>query len=221
MTPSRRYAKKHTKASTRRRLNAQERHQRQPRQAQRDLEALRQALDTLGLPDNLVIEIEGRLRAQKKLLGKIFGLMFPTLFGCRSAYELTCVRGWDKNMPSRLLSALPQRSWLKRLRQLALDVLAPLWRHIESMSQATRSRWQWTWVWDDSVFRKYGQDFELVGNWYSGQHKRVVSGIDGVLLIVVIGDGKLVVPVDFAVRRPTPRTRGALPKQAGVGSGHA
>jgi hypothetical protein len=31
-------------------------------------------------------------------------------------------------------------------------------------------------VWDDSVFRKYGQDFELVGTWDSGQHKRVVSG---------------------------------------------
>ena len=93
MTPRRRYAKKQAKAINRRRLNAQERHERQQRQAQRDIEALRQALDDLGFPDNLVIEIEGRLRAQKKLLGKIFGLMFPTLFGCRSAYELTCVRG--------------------------------------------------------------------------------------------------------------------------------
>lgn len=57
--------------------------------------------------------------------------------------------------------------------------------------------------------RKYGQDFELVGRWYSGQHKRVVSGIDGVLLVVVIGDGKLIIPVDFAVRRPGPKGPGA------------
>jgi hypothetical protein len=204
MTPSRRYAKKHAKAIHRRRLNAHERHQHQQQQAQRHIDALRQALHDLGLPENLVIEIEGRLRAQKKLLGKFFGLMFPTLFGCRSAHELTRVRGWDKNVPGRLLGALPKRSWLKRLRQLGHTVLSTLWRHIESMSAATRSRWQWTWVWDDSVFRKYGQTLELVGNWYSGQHKRVVSGIDGVLLIVVIGDGKLVVPVDFAVRRPDP-----------------
>ena len=55
------------------------------------------------------------------------------------------------------------------------------------------------------MFRQYGQDFELVGRWYSGQHKRVVSGMDGVLLVVVIGDGKLIVPVDFAVRRPDPK----------------
>ena len=32
----------------------------------------------------------------------------------------------------------------------------------------------------------------------------MLSGIDGVLLVVVIGDVKLVVPVDFAVRRPDP-----------------
>lgn len=209
MSPAKRYARKQAKAKQRQRLGAKVRHERQQRQAQRDIETLRQALDELGLPDNLVIEIEGRLRAQNKLLGKIFGLMFPTLFGCRSAYELTRVRGWDKNMPSRILAALPKRSWLKRLRKLGLDVLVPLWRHVESMSPATKSRWQWTWVWDDSVFRKYGQDFELVGKWYSGQHKRVVSGIDGVLLIVTVGDGKLVVPVDFAVRRPDPKGPGA------------
>jgi hypothetical protein len=59
------------------------------------------------------------------------------------------------------------------------------------------------------VFRKYGQEFELVGRWYRGQHKRVVSGIDGVLLIVVIGDGKRIVPVDCAVRRPAPEGPGA------------
>jgi hypothetical protein len=112
-------------------------------------------------------------------------------------------------MPSRLLAALPKRSWLKRLRKLGQDILCALWRHVESRSAATRSRWQWTWVWDDTVFRKYGQALELVGSWYSGQHKRVVHGIDGVLLLVVIGEGKLVVPVDFAVRRPDPKGPGA------------
>lgn len=204
MSPGKRYAKKQAKAIHRRRLNAKERHEHQQRQAQRDIEALHQALHDLGLPADLVTEIEGRLRAQKKLLGKIFGLMFPTLFGCINAYELTRTRGWDKNLPRRILGALPKRSWLKRLRKLGQDILVSLWRHTSSMSEATRSRWQWTWALDDSVFRKYGGTLELVGTWWSGQHKRVVDGIDGVLLLVVIGDGKLVVPVDFAVRRPNP-----------------
>jgi hypothetical protein len=78
-----------------------------------------------------------------------------------------------------------------------------------SASAATRSRWQWTWVGDDSVFKKYGEQLGLVGTWWSGQEHRVLSGIDGVLLVVVIGDGKLVVPVDFAIRRPDPHGPGA------------
>jgi len=77
------------------------------------------------------------------------------------------------------------------------------------MSAATRSRWQWTWVGDDSVFKKYGEQLGLVGTWWSGQEHRVLAGIDGVLLVVVIGEGKLVVPVDFAIRRPDPQGPGA------------
>jgi hypothetical protein len=135
--------------------------------------------------------------------------MFPPLFGCRTPSELSRVRGWDKNLPSRILGAMPKRSWLKRLRRLALEVLVPLWRHVQDKSPATLSRWQWTWVFDDSVFKKYGQQLGLVGTWWSGQEKRVLAGIDGVLLVVVIGDGQLVVPVDFAIRRPDPKGPGA------------
>ena len=154
-------------------------------------------------------EIEGRLCSQQKLLGKIIGVMFPALFGCRTPSELCRVRGWDKHWPSRLLGALPKRSWLKRLRRLGLEVLEPIWRHVRDLSPATQSRWQWTWVWDDAVFQKYGAQLGLVGRWWSGQHKRVLSGIDGLLLLVVVGEGRLIVPVDCAMRRPDPVGPGA------------
>jgi len=209
MSPGKRDAKKHAKVSRRRRLQAQERLARDRRQAQYAAEALHQTFDDLGLPENLVTEIAGRIRSQQKLLGKIMGMMFPSLFGCRTNTELCRVRGWDKNLPSRLLGALPKRSWIKRLRRLGVDVLVPLWRYAASASAATRSRWQWTWVGDDSVFKKYGKQLGLVGTWWSGQEHRVLSGIDGVLLVVVIGEGKLVVPVDFAIRRPDPTGPGA------------
>ena len=114
------------------------------------------------------------------------------------------MRGWDKNWPSRLLGALPKRKWVKPLQYLGQEVLAVLWQQVEAKSPATRSRWQWTWVADDSVFRKYGQHLGLVGQWWSGQEQRVRLGIDGLLLVVVIGEGKLVIPVDFEVRRPDP-----------------
>ncbi len=209
MSPSKRYAKKQAKTRQRRRLQAHARLERDKRQAQRAAEALSQALEDLGLPNTVVAEIEGRLRSQQKLLGKIVGVMFPPLFGCRTPSELCRVRGWDKQWPSRILGALPKRSWLKRLRRLGLEVLVPLWRHVATKSPATQSRWQWTWAIDDSVFKKYGQQLGLVGTWWSGQHKRVLSGIDGLLLVVVIGDGELVVPVDFAIRRPAPVGAGA------------
>jgi hypothetical protein len=209
MSPAKRDVKKHAKARQRRHLKAQERLARDRRQAQHAAEALQQALNDLGLPEDLGTEIEGRLHSQHKLLGKIIGVMCPPLFGCRTNTELCRVRGWDKNLPSRLLSALPKRSWIKRLRRLGLEVLVPLWRHAASKSAATRSRWQWTWVGDDSVFKKYGEQLGLVGTWWSGQEHRVLSGIDGMLLVVVVGEGKLVVPVDFAIRRPDPTGPGA------------
>jgi hypothetical protein len=204
MSPATRGAQQHTKARRRRYRKAHERLTRDCRQAQHAAEALQQALDDLGLPADLVTEIAGRLHSQHKLLGKIVGMMCPPLFGCRTNAELCRVRGWDKNLSSRLLGALPKRSWLKRLRRLGVEVLVPLWRYAASKSEATRSRWQWTWVGDDSVFKKYGEQLGLIGTWWSGQAHRVLSGIDGVLLVVVIGDGKLVVPVDFAIRRPDP-----------------
>ena len=114
------------------------------------------------------------------------------------------VRGWDKNLPGRILGAWPKRKWVKRLQRLGQEVLVRLWRQVEAKSPATRRRWQWTWVGDNSRFRKYGRQLGLVGPGWSGQEQRVRVGIDGLLLIVVIGEGKLVVPVDVAVRRPDP-----------------
>jgi hypothetical protein len=87
MSPNKRYARKQAKTRQRRRLQAQERLERDRRQAQRAAAALHQALEDLGLPANLVVEIEGRLGSQQKLLGKIVGTMFPSLFGCRTTSE--------------------------------------------------------------------------------------------------------------------------------------
>ena len=101
MSPSTRFMKKHAKARRRRYRTAQERLAHDRRQAQRAAEALQQALDELGLPENLVAEIEGRLRSQQKLLSKIVGVMFPPLFGCRTNTELCRIRGWDKNLVRR------------------------------------------------------------------------------------------------------------------------
>ena len=64
MSLTTRSVKKYAKARQRRHRTAQERLARDRRQAQRAAEALQQALDDLGLPEDLVAEIEGRLRSQ-------------------------------------------------------------------------------------------------------------------------------------------------------------
>ncbi len=68
MSPMKRYAKKQAKTTKRRRLQAQERLRQQRAEAQRDIEAIHQALEDLGFPDTLVAEIEGRMQAQQSLL---------------------------------------------------------------------------------------------------------------------------------------------------------
>jgi hypothetical protein len=157
----------------RREYNGKQRHLRKYRarlqqeqtRAQRCLQTLEQAMVDLGLPETLAVEVERRLKAHAKLLGNIFGILFPTWCGCRTSYELTRVRVWDKHLPGRILGALPQQTWVRELPHRGQDLLVTLWRHIEDKSPATRSRWPWTWVGDDSVFKKSGQQLGLVGTW--------------------------------------------------------
>ena len=185
-----------------RRLQKDREHlQREQARAPRHLQALEQALEELGLPDTIVEEVQWKLRTQAKLLGNIFGLMFPTCFGCRTTSELTRVRVWDKNLPGKVLGALPKRKWVTHVQRLGQDVLETLWRHVEDKSPATRSRWQWTWVSDDRVFKTYGPRLGLVGTWWSGQEHRVRQGIDGLRLVIVIGNGKLVIPVPVPAKK--------------------
>jgi hypothetical protein len=106
MSPTTRDVKKHVKARQRRHLKALERLERDRHQAQQAAEALEQALHDLGLPKDLVVEIEGRLRSQKKLLGKILGVMCPPLFGCRTNSELCRVRSCTSTL--RLIRLPPK-----------------------------------------------------------------------------------------------------------------
>ena len=161
------------KRAQRREYHAKQRHlrkyhdrlQREQTRAQRLLQAMEQALVDVGVAKTVVDEVQWRLKAVRKLLGKIFGLMFPTIFGRRTDHELTRVRGWDKNLPSLILGALPKQKWLRQLQHRGQDLLVTLWHQVEDKSPATRSRWPWTWVSDDSVFKKAGWHLGLVGIW--------------------------------------------------------
>ena len=180
------------------------RREHEQRRAPRCLPALDQARLDLGLPETLAAEVEWCLKAHVKRLGNIVGMRCPTRCGCRTADKLTQLRGGDKHLPSRRLGAPPKHQWLRLLQRRGQARLIRLWQQAEDTSPATRRRWPWTWVGDDSVFKTSGPPLGLVGPWDRGQEQRVRLGSDGLLLEVVLGEGQLVVPVDFVVRRPNP-----------------
>ena len=130
--------------------------QQEQTRAPRCLQGWEQALGDLGLPATLAAEVEWRLKAPAKRLSKIFGLLFPPVFGCRTTDELSRVRGGDKNLPSRRLGALPTQKWVRQLPHRGQDLLATRWHPVEAKSPATRRRWPWTGVGDDSVFKQSG-----------------------------------------------------------------
>jgi transcription initiation factor TFIIIB Brf1 subunit/transcription initiation factor TFIIB len=69
--------KRAQQAKHRRRQRERERLQREQARAQRHLQALEQAVQELDLPETVAEEVQWRLRAQQKLLGKIVAMMFP------------------------------------------------------------------------------------------------------------------------------------------------
>lgn len=141
-------------AKRRRLERAREHLQREQALAQRHLRALEQALVDLGLPQRWAADLEWRRQTLGKLRGNIFGLMFPTWFGCQTTAELSRVRRWDKNLPGKLLGALPTRKWVRRWHRVGQALRVQRWQQVANTSPATRRRWPWTWVGDDSVFKK-------------------------------------------------------------------
>lgn len=208
MTAEQRYHRKQRKAKQRKIAQKKKQLQQEQAKAQAYLNQLEQALRELGLEESVVKVIRDKLKTHRKLLGKIFAMMFPSFFGCSSYNELFRVRGWDKNLPGIILGALPKAKWIKLLRKLAQDVIELIWKHVQDKSASTKSRWQLTWIADDSLFKKFSGNFRLVSTFWSGQIHAPRLGIDGLLLVVVIGEGKLIIPVDFEIRRPDPPAPG-------------
>jgi hypothetical protein len=67
--------------------------------------------------------------------------MFLTVFWCRTLDEMTQVRLWDKNLPGRILGALPKQQWSRPLQRRGQHHLIRLWQQVANKSPATQSRW--------------------------------------------------------------------------------
>jgi hypothetical protein len=187
----------------RRRQSRKKRLGQERRRAQAALSGLESLFEELVLPSGLHKSLSKKLGVQNRMLGQLFAMTMPTAFGARSCHQLGRVVGFGKNRPGQLLRALPAPSWMRKFRRIGHQIARKTLEQIRDMSPATRSRWKPQLVVDSSVFRKYSDELlGLAGHAYSGQVGAIVLGIDLVLLLLVFGDGKLVVPLDFAIHRP-------------------
>jgi hypothetical protein len=152
-------------ATQRRSPTDRERLQREHARAQRHLQALEHALVDVGVAKTVGAEVPWRLKAVRTRLGQIFGLLCPTVFGCRTHHARSRVRNWATNLPSQIWGARPQQKWRRQLPHRGQERLATRWRQGADQSPATRSRWPWTGVGDDRVVKTAGQHLGLVGAW--------------------------------------------------------
>jgi len=181
------------------------------------LQALEQALKELGLPETLVVEVEWRLKAVEAA-GKIFGVMFPP---CWVPDDLRAdrVRRWDKNCPGR--------SWAP-CQTSGCDSCTPGRGSAGHLVAAVKDKSPAPGVggngpgWATTAFKKgraatrAGRDVvERPGA--SGSARGSMAW----LLVVVIGEGKLVIPVDFTVAGLIPWARATLPRQTDLVAGDA
>ena len=159
-------AQRREERATRRRVRQDRaRLQQEHMRAQRYLRALEPALVDWGRPETLAVEVEWRLKAPATRPGQIFGLMCPTVLSCRTAPALTQGRVWDQHLPSRILGARPQQTWVRQWPHRGQDRCATRWPPVEDKRSATRSRWPWTWVGDARVCKTSGQPLGLGGAW--------------------------------------------------------
>jgi len=118
-----------------------------------------------------------------------------------------------KNKPYRILKRGGPGVWIRLLRRLGFKLLVKIVRHYHQMSEATKSRNKITLEIDSTTLLKLSEKLGLVGVFWSGKLKREASSIQLVVLYVVIGEGKLLIPLDMRIRRPDPEGPGRKCKE--------
>jgi len=153
------------------------------------------------------------MRKVVNAFGIIICLMLLPLSGCESYYEFSQEYGIDKNKIYRILNSCSPTSWMRLLRRISSKLLVKIVKKYHSMSPSTRSRYRVTLVVDSTTLLKLAKKLGLAGIFWSGSLKRKARGIQLVVLYAVIGEGKLLIPLDIRIRKPSPKGRGRRCKE--------
>jgi len=176
-------------------------------------EDIKESISELELDKELEKFAEKHLGKMVQAFGLILGILLLPLSGCSSYYEFSQEYGLGKNRPYRLLGRCSLGVWVRLLRKISMKLLVRLVKKYHHMSDATKSRYKVTLAVDSTTLLKLAGKLALVGVFWSGNLKKRASSIQLIVLYAVIGEGKLLIPLDMRIRRPDPQGRGRKCKE--------
>jgi len=174
---------------------------------------LKESIEELEVEEELKKFVSRHLRKVIKAFQIIIALMLLPLSGCQSYYELSKEYGIGKNKVYRILGCCFPTSWLRLLRRISTKLLVKIVERYHNMSPSTKSRYGVRLVVDSTTLLKVAQKLKLAGIFWSGSLKRNAKSIQLVVIYAVIGEGKLLIPLDLRIRRPDPKGRGRRCKE--------
>jgi len=177
------------------------------------VENLKKSISELEIDKELGKHVIHHLGKILQAFSVILGLLLLPLSGCASYYEFSQEYGIGKNKPYRILKRGGPGVWIRLLRRLGFKLLVKIVRHYHQMSKATKSRNKITLEIDSTTLLKLSEKLGLVGVFWSGKLKREASSIQLVVLYAVVGEGKLLIPLDMRIRRPDPAGPGRKCKE--------
>ena len=176
-------------------------------------EGIKKSIGELELDEELRKFAEKHLGKMLKAFSTILGLLLLPLSGCSSYYEFSQEYGIGKNKPYRILNRGTPGVWIRLLRRISAKLLVRMVKKYHHMSDATKSRHKVTLAVDSTTLLKLAKKLGLVGVFWSGKLKKTASSIQLVILYAVIGEGKLLIPMDMRIRKPDPQGSGRKCKE--------
>ncbi len=176
-------------------------------------DGIKNAIEELELDEELEKFAEKHLGKMLKAFSTILGLLLLPLSGCSSYHEFSKEYDIDKNKPYRILNRGTPGVWIRLLRRISAKLLLRIVKKYHQMSDSTKSRHKVTLAVDSTTLLKVGQELGLVGKFWSGKLKKTASSIQLVVLYAVVGEAKLLIPLDMRIRKPDPQGSGRKCKE--------
>ena len=176
-------------------------------------DGIKKSISELELDEELRKFAEKHLGKMLKAFSTILGLLLLPLSGCSSYYEFSQEYGIGKNKPYRILNRGTPGVWIRLLRRISAKLLVKIVKKYHQMSDSTKSRHKVTLAVDSTTLLKLAKELGLVGVFWSGKLKKTASSIQLVVLYAVIGEVKLLIPLDMRIRRPDPQGSGRKCKE--------